>query len=381
MSDAVDAGAGTVAPDRTARDLLCELVEIPSPTGEERDCANRLREFFENRGREAWIDAVGNVRAPADDAVLLTSHVDTVPGEIPVRVETADYGEPVLYGRGSVDAKGPLAAMAVAAVRTGVSFVGVTGEETDSRGARHLVADRSPPEAVINGEPSGWDGYALGYRGFLPATYRVETRSVHTSRPDPNALQFAMNWWNRVERAFGADGDEHEDGAAAESESDTQSESETEPVSVFETVTVKPVAVDGGLSEDGERFRAEIDAQFRIPPNSSAEEIQATVERELETGEIEWDPAIPPVMVSPRTPVARALRVGIREVGGDPRPLRKTGTCDMNVYREAWDRPMAVYGPGDSALDHAPNEHLPLVELDRAVAVLEAAAETLTEIR
>jgi LysW-gamma-L-lysine carboxypeptidase len=58
--------------------------------------------------------------------------------------------------------------------------------------------------------------------------------------------------------------------------------------------------------------------------------------------------------------------------------LRKTGTADMNVFAGEWDCPMATYGPGDSDLDHAPDEHLRLRELDRAVAVLESVAGELT---
>ncbi len=142
-----------------ARQLLIDLVSIPSLSREEHAAAERLVEFFEAHDREVWIDEVGNVRAPADDSVLLTSHIDTVPGEIPVEVNPADEddvaaeiaketGEDVLWGRGSVDATGPLAAMAAAAVRTGVSFVGVVGEEVDSKGARYLVDDRdATPDA------------------------------------------------------------------------------------------------------------------------------------------------------------------------------------------------------------------------------------------
>jgi LysW-gamma-L-lysine carboxypeptidase len=84
-------------------------------------------------------------------------------------------------------------------------------------------------------------------------------------------------------------------------------------------------------------------------------------------------------MESPRTEVARAFRVAIRQAGGSPRLLRKTGTSDMNLYAAAWDCPMVTYGPGDSDLDHAPNEHLPLDEFDTAVAVLVDVAERLTE--
>lgn len=46
----------------------------------------------------------------------------------------------------------------------------------------------------------------------------------------------------------------------------------------------------------------------------------------------------------------------------------------MNLYAGAWDCPMATYGPGDSELDHAPNEHLDLGEFERATSVLESVA-------
>jgi len=58
-------------------------------------------------------DEVGNVIGEIGEGspvVLLCGHMDTVEGEIPVRVEDGQ-----LYGRGSVDAKGPLAAMIMAA--------------------------------------------------------------------------------------------------------------------------------------------------------------------------------------------------------------------------------------------------------------------------
>ncbi|WP_394740649.1 [LysW]-lysine hydrolase [Natronococcus roseus] len=349
-----------------ARNLLVDLVAIPSPTGEERKAAERLVEFFSANGREAWIDEVGNVRAPADDAVLLTSHVDTVPGEIPVEVHPADAddledevaeeeGEDVLWGRGSVDATGPLAAMAAAAVRTGVSFVGVVGEETSSRGARHLVVDREEPDAVVNGEPSGTTGITLGYRGFLSGTYVATSESGHTSRPEPNAIQHATEWWTNVEAAFEQD----------------------EYTPVFERVTAKPVDIDGGISEDGLSVEATLQAQLRVPPSLDAESVRETAEAELEIGTVSWAEPIPPVMESPRTAVARAFRAAIRKEGCDPRLVRKTGTSDMNLYAGAWGCPMVTYGPGNSDLDHAPNERLSLAEFDRSVDVLTRVATTL----
>jgi LysW-gamma-L-lysine carboxypeptidase len=357
VSDAAEATADPELPvDEEARDLLERVVATPSPSGEEAAAAAELVDFFESHERDVWTDAVGNVRAPADDALLLTSHVDTVPGDIPVRVEAHDDGSDVLWGRGSVDAKGPLCAMAVAAVRTGCSFVGVVGEEVDSRGSHHLVAERDAPAAVINGEPSGWDGITLGYRGLTAGRYVHTSESGHTSREAANAIQSAIRWWARVEDRYETD--------------------QYEPV--FEQVTTKPVAMDGGLTEDGLSVEATMDVQLRVPPGLTVDDVQETVVSELSGGTVNWYDEVPPVMVSPRTAVARAFRVAIRDVGGDPRLLRKTGTSDMNVFAGAWDCPMATYGPGDSDLDHAPDEHLPLRDLDRAVAVLERVAREFT---
>ena len=343
----------------TPRDLLRELVSTPSVSGGEGDAADVLLEYFEEAGREATIDAAGNVRAPGDDAVLLTSHLDTVPGEIVVRESGGE-----LWGRGSVDATGPLAAMAAAAVETGASFAGVVEEETTSAGARHLVDTRDAPDAVVNGEPTGWDALAVGYRGLVRATYEAETERVHSSRPEPNAVQHAVAWTERVQRAF--------DGGGAEAGGGDESAS-----GVFESVTVKPVSFDGGPTADGERVAATVDVEFRLPPGTTAGDVHDVVADCTETGDVEWSEAIPPFAADARSPVAGALRAGIRSASGDPTHLRKTGTCDANLYAAAWDCPVAVYGPGDSALDHAPDERIDLDAFDRGVETLSTAAHQL----
>ncbi|GAA0224795.1 [LysW]-lysine hydrolase [Haladaptatus pallidirubidus] len=341
----------------SAHDLLVELVETPSVSGNEKACAELLTSFFEEQGREAWIDDAGNVRAPGN-GILLTSHIDTVPGEIPVELDDG-----ILWGRGSVDAKGPLAAMAVTAVETGASFVGVVGEETDSRGARHLVNDDEEPAFVVNGEPSGWDALTLGYRGFLSGAYSVSVESHHTSRPEPNAIQHAVRWLSHVESVF-------------DSNADSTGKS-VNGGSVFESVTAKPVSFDGGLTEDGLATEADVEVQFRIPPGTTANEVCEVAEDELDAGKISWNKSIPPTMASPRTELARAFRVAIRNEDGDPSLLRKTGTSDANIYAEAWDCPVVTYGPGDSSLDHTPDERLELGEFDDAVAVLSDVCNSL----
>lgn len=335
-----------------AQRLLSDLVRTPSVSGDESGCASILVEFFEAAERRVYLDDVGNVRAPGNDAVLLTSHLDTVPGTIPVRIE-----DDALWGRGSVDAKGALTAMAVAAVRTGVSFVGVVGEESDSRGAWHLVEDREQPDTLINGEPSGWDAITLGYRGLVVGRYRTERESAHSSRPENNAIQDALDWWRRIEARF--------DEASSED--------------MFDSVTPKPVRISSGQTDDGRSLEARIETEFRLPPSSSPEAVRAAAEAELESGSIQWRRPIPPVVQSPRSAVARAFRAAIRSTGGEPDHLQKTGTSDMNIYATSWACPMVTYGPGDASLDHTPDEHIQLQPFETSIDVLQTVCSMLTQ--
>ena len=94
-----------------------------------------------------------------------------------------------VFGRGAVDAKGPLAAAAVAAIRARdagrasgarIEIIGAVGEEGPSHGARHLVQGSSP-DALIIGEPGGSDSVVLGYKGSMRATFTFELPSGHTA--------------------------------------------------------------------------------------------------------------------------------------------------------------------------------------------------------
>jgi LysW-gamma-L-lysine carboxypeptidase len=164
-----------------------------------------------------------------------------------------------------------------------------------------------------------------------------------------------MDWWSSVEEEFDPD----------------------EYLPVFERVTCKPTEFEGGTSVDGLSVEATMEVQFRVPPEFTVDDVREMADGQLDGGTVHWYDAVPPVMESPRTDVARAFRAAIRTAGGDPRLLRKTGTADMNIFASTWDCPMVTYGPGDSDLDHAPDEHLSLTEYDRSIEVLVDACERL----
>jgi LysW-gamma-L-lysine carboxypeptidase len=75
--------------------------------------------------------------------------------------------------------------------------------------------------------------------------------------------------------------------------------------------------------------------------------------------------------------LVRGMLAALRANGLQPGFMLKTGTSDMNVVGRMWHCPIIAYGPGDSKLDHTPDERLPLSEYEQAVAVLRRLIETL----
>lgn len=104
------------ADDRFAADMLEGLVRIESLSGQERAASEWLVAVMRGLGLRAHVDEAGSaVGIIGDDSpeareLVLLGHIDTVPGRVPVRRE----GD-LLFGRGTVDAKGPLAAFVMAA--------------------------------------------------------------------------------------------------------------------------------------------------------------------------------------------------------------------------------------------------------------------------
>ena len=342
--------------------FLAELVSIPSPSGEEDAVAEHLTRRMKALGFQAHRDGVGNVVGTIGDPearreIVLLGHMDTVPGLIPVRRHGGR-----LYGRGAVDAKGPLAAFVLAAARaapglqqTRARVIGAVGEETDSRGARHLAGTMRPPSWAIIGEPSGWEGITLGYKGVLTVNYRQVQPAGHSANGRPGPAEEAVCFWNQLK----AYADERNGSRAGRFN------------------TLDPALLSFRTFGDGLNEGAEMRIAVRLPPGVDTAALKQNLQAWCDGARLSFPNSDPPFQAEKNTSAVRALLRAIRAEGGRPRFKLKTGTSDMNIVGPAWGCPIVAYGPGDSSLDHTPNEHIEIAEFRRSVGVLARALQTL----
>lgn len=337
----------------THDDLLHGMLEIPSLSGDEQRLARFLSEAMTGLGFRTHCDEAGNVIGDIGTGdgpvVMLLSHMDTVGPVLPVRRE---HGR--LYGRGAVDAKGPLATMICAAAqRPGfpgtLRVIGAVEEEWLSRGGHHIAATLPPPDALIVGEPGGWDRVVLGYKGKIDLEFWVERPSAHSTKPVPKAGEVVADFWQRVLGTLGPDLDHGS----------------------FH----RPAATLRCIHGDLVTGRAEVDC--RVPPGFAVNDFVERLRTATPDGEVKLIRSIPAVRVERSSLVASCLSVAIRAAGGRPRPTLKTGTSDMNTVSPAWTVPMAAYGPGNGSLDHSDDEHIEIAEFRRAVTILGTAVDEL----
>jgi len=342
-----------------AEELLHDLVAIASPSRQESEAAAFLVQWMRAAGYdEAFVDEAGNavgIVGTGESDVILLGHIDTFGGFPPVQIK-----DRILYGRGSVDAKGPLSTFAVAAGRAKVPddnrviVVGAVEEEAaTSKGARHIVANYRPAYCVI-GEPSHWDRITLGYKGRLLVDWRWEGGLAHSAGEAPSPAERAVDYWLRIQRR------------AAEQNRGIDS--------IFARLDAS--LRDLRTYQDGVNGVAEMTIGFRLPPDVDPSDVAAQLET-VDGATIATRGAENAYTADKNSALSRVFRRAIRASGGSPRFLYKTGTSDMNIAGPSWGCPIVAYGPGDSALDHTPNEHINLDEYLLAIDVLTAVLESL----
>jgi acetylornithine deacetylase len=187
--------------------LTRKLIDIESITGNETAVGEALADELQRIGYKVERMTVERHRfnlwatAPSEPnpAIVLSTHMDVVPPFVPSS-ETDDR----IFGRGSCDAKGIIAAQIGAAeklkadgIHVGLLFL--VGEERDSQGAQ--VANQQPRGAkfLINGEPTE-NKLALASKGTLRVELVAEGKMAHSAYPElgESAIEKLLDALERV---------------------------------------------------------------------------------------------------------------------------------------------------------------------------------------
>ena len=377
--------------------LAAELVRIPSRPGvprQEEAVARHLAAWLVERGvaadlaevtpgRPNVIATVGSRDAGAP-RLLLCGHTDTVP----LNAGDAGHGfsgevrDGRLLGRGAVDMKGPLAAMAAALVavdevlaEVGASAVlaAVVDEEMESLGAEALVCSGLRADGAVVGEPTG-NRIALGHRGLEWLAIDFHGRAAHGGAPERgvNAISAAARFIALAEaRLVPSFAPRRHSllGPPTLNFGTIRGGDQPSTVAAACTLTLDRRSVPGesyaGIVAELETLLAEVEA---VMPG-----LRTTLRR-LEGGMATLEHV---ALETPADhPLARAAFAARRFVTGDvsDEPVAFPAWTDGALLAAFAGIPTIVLGPGDLADAHSPRESIGVAELEEGARIYAALA-------
>lgn len=350
----------SVSPDipRMKRDLA-DLVALctENPPGRETEAASYVAARLSEAGLDAVIDEYepgrANVEARLSNGpgptLVFNTHMDVVPaGEgwssDPFVLREADGR---LYGRGTCDCKGPLAAMLeavrmLAAERSAWSgtllavFVG--DEEVGSKGARHFAAKRPPIDFAVVGEPTSNTVYSC-HKGSLRPIVRVHGVPAHSGTP-----HLGENAILRAGELLGLIAREHEQSVRRR----------THPLVGEASLTV--TRISGGHADNVLPGACEMLLDRRLVPGENEAEVKAEIAAFLARAQSELGVRAEIIGFKPTTggatetasdrPIVRQSVAAAAANGiASPGPFGFQGACDLVHFRDAGAEGIVI-GPG-----------------------------------
>jgi N-acetyl-ornithine/N-acetyl-lysine deacetylase len=186
------------------------------------------------------------------------------------------------------------------------------------------------------------------------------TRPVHHSAGlQQNSNEVAVAFWNRVRNHAAEWNEQHASQSAFGS--------------------LQPSLRSINSSQDGLEEQTQLLIGYRLSPGYEIANLRSLLEQWASEDEahINFHGEETAFQSTRTTSLSRAFISAIRAVGGQPVFKHKTGTSDMNVVGPVWGRNIVAYGPGDSRLDHTPQEHIQISEYVQAIDVLEMVLREL----
>ncbi|AFK18820.1 M20/M25/M40 family metallo-hydrolase [Haloferax mediterranei ATCC 33500] len=331
-----------------------------------------LVETLESHGTDATVDDAGNTLAAKgvsdpETHLVLNTHIDTVSPHIPYARE-----EGIIHGRGSCDAKGPLAALLAAffavdpAPDARVTLAITPDEELLSTGAAALDVDG---DCYIVGEPTGLD-VCTAAKGRFEGTVTLAGIAAHAAEPDSgsNAIDALAPVLDAI-RSFDDDRDEHPDLGAA---------------------TLTPTMVNGGENSNQVPAACRLVVDRRsVPPETAGgfrEALESTL-RDAAPDEVGVDfelterptPFLEAFATDPDYELVTTLARASREAGGRGAVRPFTAATEASYFSPS---PVVVFGPGELADDegavaHADREYVTIDDVRTAATSLKTAVSEL----
>jgi succinyl-diaminopimelate desuccinylase len=206
-------------------DLASGMISIEShrdAPGRERPCAEYVAGRFSDWGLEPKLEVVLEDRpnvyctlpgSGGGRSLMLNGHIDTVPAyQMDIPPFNPYIQDGYLYGRGTVDMKGPIACMMVAMrllhqlevpLRGDLIFTGVINEEDRSEGTEFLVRNGPTADRCVVGEPTSLE-IMPGHRGLEWLEFSFQGKAAHGGTPEKgiNAISKAARFIRRVEESL-----------------------------------------------------------------------------------------------------------------------------------------------------------------------------------
>lgn len=368
-------------------ELCQELVALPSinpqdkvdfdtPYGE-KEVADFTLNWLRQAGADVQMQHVGkrrmNVLAAIEGVdksrnILLCAHMDTVgidnTSEDPFDPRICD-GQ--IYGRGTCDDKGPLAAMMVAFSNVikyhkpccNITLLATCGEEYDLLGAKYYINQIGQyPSVIVVGEPTKLK-IASAHKGVLRLHVKTHGKSAHSSSPHigKNAIVSMANIILAIQEfshkfAFGLKDE------------------------LLHTETLAITQIHGGLNINTVPDQCEIRIDWRILPGRKIQDcinelllfLKSRFDENIEFAVLCSFNAVrtnvnhPEIM---RIRHANQIKMGNSEIIGLPYTTDASAFAEMNI-------PTIIFGPGDPAHAHSKTEYICINELNKATEVYEA---------
>jgi succinyl-diaminopimelate desuccinylase len=363
-------------PELNPIELTRSLVRMATvnPPGHERECARYVGSILESNGFSVRYDEFADRRTslvariggkPDALTLCMTGHLDTVPlGAARWSADpfAGDIGDGRIYGRGSSDMKGGVAAMIVAASHMarvlekgpGLELVLTAGEETGCMGSKSLAAHADilgRAGAIVVGEPTA--NYPLvGHKGSIKLHVHTEGITAHGAAPEQgvNAIYKAARAVSTLER-FGFGGIAH-------------------PVMGMPTINVGTIC--GGLNVNSVPDSAKIGVDIRTVPGIDHATLLAEIEKALgDDVEITSYQDEIPVWTSPEDAWVQAVFEIVTPFLGE-RPEARTASffTDAGSLRRAYGHPPTVIvGPGEPRMAHQIDEYCEIERIHEAVEI------------